>query len=95
MKNKIDILDRLQDEETYVQLSLSNGKKICGLPQCVVFDEDENGWDTIKKITFEPYPFGKFCFLGIEDVASYRCISKNELLQLVEQRSEHAPDPTL
>lgn len=73
---KYDILDRLQEEEGYVRLHLSNGKTLCGLPQCVVYDEDENGWDTVKSIMFDPYPFDHSIFLSATEIASYECIKE-------------------
>lgn len=52
--NNIDILDRLQAENGTVRLFLRNGDSIIGEPDCIVYDEDEEGYDTIKQIRFEP-----------------------------------------
>lgn len=79
MNQNIDILDRLQEEEGYIRLVLTDGRIIYGLAQCVVYDEDENGWDTEKRIMLEPYPYGNSRFFGIDDIASYECVKEEDI----------------
>lgn len=51
----IDILDKLQAVDGFVRLVLTSGEIIFGKPDCIVYDEDEEGYDTIKTIRFEPW----------------------------------------
>ena len=50
----IDVLDKLQAVDGYVRLILKSGEIVFGKPDCIVYDEDEDGYDTIKTIRFEP-----------------------------------------
>ena len=74
-----DILDVLQEEKGYVRLFLTDGRTLYGLPQCVVFDEDENGWDTVKNLMFELHPHRHPIFLGVEEIVTYERIKKEEI----------------
>ena len=49
----MDILDQLQAEDKCVQLKLSDGNTVCGYADCIVYEEDDEGWDTVKMIRFE------------------------------------------
>ena len=51
---ELDILDKLQAANSYVRLFLANGEVILGYPHCIVYDEDEEGYETIKTIRFLP-----------------------------------------
>ncbi len=53
-EESIDILDKLQNVDGYVRLVLKSGEIMYGKPDCIVHDEDEEGWETIRKIRFEP-----------------------------------------
>lgn len=79
MNSYYDILDQLQDEESYVQLFLTDGSTIFGLPQCIVWNEDENGWETIKSLMFDPRPYKCSVFFMEGQIESYRRVSKDEL----------------
>ncbi len=81
-----DILDVLQEENGYVRLSLSDGSTLYGLPQCVVYDEDENGWDTIKSIMFDPYPLGHSLFLSASEIISYERIKKEDIPEYTDRK---------
>lgn len=89
MHKNIDILDRLQDEEGYVRLTLVNGQTVYGLPQCVVFDEDEDGWETIKRLYFEALPDYRPYFWGTEDIASYQPIERNDIPSQYKPSNNH------
>ena len=52
---ELDILDKLQAAHSYVRLFLTNGEAIFGYPHCIVYEEDEEGYETIKTIRFIPY----------------------------------------
>lgn len=58
----IDILDKLAARKGFVRLDLTNGESVFGRPDCIVFEEDEEGWDTIKHIRFEPFdsPYAQY-----------------------------------
>lgn len=67
----IDILDKLQAVNGYVRLVLKSGEIMFGKPDCVVWDEDEDGYDTIKTIRFEPFEGGFAKYFKMEDVESF------------------------
>lgn len=71
MNPKIDILDRLQEETGFVRLVLVSGEIVYGRPQCIVYDEDDEGWDTIKTIMFDPWGGMHFVFYKTGDIESY------------------------
>ena len=52
---ELDILDKLQDANSYVRLVLIDGVVEYGYPHCIVYEEDEDGYETIKTIRFIPY----------------------------------------
>ena len=50
----IDVLDELQAVDGDVQFVLKNGEIQFGKPDCIVYGEDKEGFDTIKTIRFVP-----------------------------------------
>ena len=79
MTAKLDILDRLQDEEGFVRLVLTSGEITFGKPKSIVYDEDEEGWETIKTIMFEPFMGEHMMFYGLDDVESYEPYKEEEI----------------
>ena len=79
MNVTIDVPDRLQAEKEYVRLVLVSGKTVYGKPDCIVWDEDENGDELEKRIRFETWgePYAKY--YGVEDIRCYERIAKEEL----------------
>ena len=71
MNQTIDILDKLQEEEGYVRLVLRSGEIVFGRPQCIVYDEDDEGWETVKTLMFELWESRKMTFYKPEDIESY------------------------
>ena len=67
----IDILDKLQAVDGYVRLVLKSGEIIFGKPDCIVYDEDEDGYDTIKKIRFEPWGGTYAIYYTIDEIESF------------------------
>lgn len=68
----MDILDRLQEEECEVVLMLSCGKEITGRAHSIVWEEDENGLDTVKAILFKPRGAALYDVFFEDDIRSYR-----------------------
>ena len=79
MKPKLDILDRLEEENGFVRLTLSSGEIVYGEPKCIVYDEDEEGWETIKNIMFEPYFATNPVFYKIEDITKYEAVEEEDI----------------
>ena len=75
----LDILDKLQDIYGYVRLILKSGEVIYGKPDCVVYDEDENGYDTIKQIRFEPWGGKVAKYFTEEELVSYEECTEQDL----------------
>lgn len=75
----IDILDRLQVQKGYVRLILASEEIVFGKPDCIVYDEDENGDETIKQIRFEQWgePYAKY--YGVEDIKEYDPIDEDDI----------------
>lgn len=67
----IDILDGLEEVNGFVRLSLKSGEIIFGKPDCIVWDEDDEGMDTIKTIRFEPFEGGFAKYFKVEDIESF------------------------
>ena len=79
MTEQIDIVDRLQDEEGFVRIVLTSGEVVFGMPLCIVYDEDEDGWETIKTIMVRPW-FGLHnAFYRLEDIESYAPIAEEDI----------------
>ena len=72
----MDILDQLQAIKGVVQLELHSGEMMLGKPDCIVYDEDDNGDETIKKIRFEPYQEPYAVYYGLDDIKGFREIGK-------------------
>lgn len=67
----IDILDKLQAVDGYVRLVLKSGEIVFGKPDCIVYDEDEDGYDTIKSIRFEPWENEYAKYYKEEDIQDF------------------------
>lgn len=67
----IDILDELQNINGLVKLTLTSGETVFGVPDCIVWDEDEEGWETIKNIRVEPVDSVFAKYYKVEDIKSY------------------------
>ncbi|MBR3715833.1 MAG: hypothetical protein IKM18_08000 [Clostridia bacterium] len=79
MNRKLDIIDKLDGEEGFVELVLKSGGVEFGEPLGIIYNEDENGWDTIKRILFKPY-FGLHSKdYGLDDIASYKPITEDDI----------------
>ena len=79
MKQQMDILDRLQEEKGYVRIILASGEIVFGRPQSIVYDEDEEGWETVKTIMFEPWGLQHATFYKEEDIETYDPINKEDI----------------
>lgn len=75
----IDILDRLQVQKGFVRLVLSSGEIVFGKPDCIVYDEDENGDETIKRIRFEQWDETFAQYYGVEDIKEYDPIDEDDI----------------
>ena len=72
-KSKLDVLDYMQDEVGLMKVRLTDGSVIYGVADCIVMDEDEEGFDTIRNIKFNV--LGKNpIFLYPEDIKSYEMV---------------------
>lgn len=72
----MDILDKLQEIHGVVQIELYSGERLLGRPDCIVYDEDDEGWDTIKKIRFEPLQEPYAVYFGLDEIKSFREINE-------------------
>jgi hypothetical protein len=68
---RIDILDDLQSTDGFVRLFLTSGETMDGVPDCIVWYEDEEGWDTIKTIRFEPVGRTTAMYFKVEDIERF------------------------
>lgn len=75
----LDIIDKLDNEDGFVKLVLTSGKVVYGRPLMVDWLEDENGWDTIKRIAFKPYNSEFERDYGLEDIVSYEPINEEDI----------------
>lgn len=73
-----DILDDLQSENGYVELTLSTGEKVWGKPDCITWDGEE---ELDKHIRFIPYfsTSGRGVYYGVEDIKSYTPCTEEEI----------------
>ena len=78
-KQNLDIIDKLDGEEGFVELVMKSGEKVFGEPLGIIWNEDEYGWDTIKRILFKPYFSIHTRDYGIEDIDSYIPIYKDDI----------------
>lgn len=72
----VDILDELQAVKGFVRLELYSGEIVFGKPDCIVYDEDDDGDETIKKIRFEPLQEPYAVYYGLDEIKSFREINK-------------------
>jgi len=77
----IDILDKLQAVKGFVRLVLKSGEIMFGKPDCIVYDEDKNGYDTIKKIRFEPWMGGNAKYFKIDEIENFDECKEEEIPQ--------------
>ena len=75
----IDILDKLQNVDGFVRLVLKSGEIIFGQPDCIVWDEDEEGWETIKTIRFEPYLSNQAIYFKADEINSFDECEEEEI----------------
>ena len=75
----MDILDKLQSENGYVRLVMASGEIMFGKPDCIVYDEDENGDEIIKKIRFETWGEPYADYFGTDDIAEYDQIDEADI----------------
>ena len=73
-----DILDDLQSENGFVELTLSTGEKVFGKPDCITWDGEE---ELDKHIRFIPYfsTSRRAVYYGIEDIVSYVPCTREEI----------------
>lgn len=79
MKIVIDILDRLRAEKGFVRLVLASGEIVFGKPDCIVYDEDENGDEVIKQIRFEQWGETYAKYYGIDDIKEFDPIDEDDI----------------
>jgi len=82
MGKKIDILDQLENTSSYVRLVLKNGQIEYGYPENIVFLENEEGWETIKRIVFSPYyavSVSQWKDYGLEDIESFEPVKEEDI----------------
>lgn len=82
----LDILDKLQSMDGYVRLVLKSGKIIFGKPDCIVWDEDAEGWDTIKTIRVEPIEGGFAKYFKAEDIESFSQCNEKDIPSFEKSR---------
>lgn len=75
----IDILDKLQNVDGFVRLVLKSDEIIFGHPDCIVWDEDEEGWETIKTIRFEPYLSNQAEYFKADEIKSFDECEEDEI----------------
>lgn len=76
---KIDILDSLQDINGYVRPVLTSGEVLFGRPQCIVYNEDNESWETVKTIMFDPWNGIHSVFFTEEEIESFEEWEKDEI----------------
>ena len=75
----IDVLDELQAVDGYVQLVLKNGEIQFGKPDCIVYDEDKEGFDTIKTIRFVPWNSTYAVYYKEDEIQNFDEVKKKEI----------------
>ncbi len=79
-QSNLDIIDRLDGvEDGYVKLLLSTGVVVYGMPLGIIYNEDNNGWDTIKRIVVKPYHSPHSQDYGLEDILSFELIDEYDI----------------
>ena len=71
----LDSLDEIEHEDKRVQVLLKSGEIITGVSDCIVYDEDEDGEETIKNLRFIKDD-GSSRYIYLDEVESYESISK-------------------
>lgn len=75
----IDILDELQAVNGYVRMVLKSGEIIFGKPDCIVYDEDDEGFETVKSIRFEPWNEIHATYFREDDIESFDEVKESEI----------------
>lgn len=79
MNKNLDIIDRLDGEDGFVELVFKSGVTEYGTPLGITYLDDENGVPTRKRILFKPF-FGFFTQdYGLEDIDSYLPVKKDDI----------------
>lgn len=87
MRNgELDIIDKLDGEEGFVELVLKSGDVQYGEPLGIIYNEDEEGWDTVKRILFKPYLGLHSKDYELDDIVSYKPIKKESAIMLSNMR---------
>ena len=79
MKIVIDILDRLRAHKGFVRLVLESGEIVYGKPDCIVYDEDENGDEVIKLIRFEQRGKMFAKYYGVDDIREFTPVDEGDI----------------
>lgn len=75
----IDILDELQDVNSYVKLLLRSGDELYGISDCIEFDDDEETGEIIKSIRFIPMNKKYAYYLTEDDIVSFTECRKEDI----------------
>ncbi len=75
----ITIIDKLQNIDSYVRLVLATGEVIFGKPDCIVYEEDDEGWETIPTLRFEPWEIGSAKYFKAEDIERFDEVDEDEI----------------
>ena len=75
----ITIIDKLQNVDSYVRLVLKTGEVMFGKPDCIVYEEDDEGWETIPMLRFEPSDMGRAKYFKAEDIQSFDEFAEDEI----------------
>lgn len=69
-----DILDEIEYAKGRVKVILKSGEVLIGRGDCMDYDEDENGFETIKNLLFI-MDDGDYTYIYLDEVESYESIS--------------------
>ena len=69
----LDILDEIEHEDKRIKVLLKSGEVITGVSDCIVYDEDENGEETVKNLRFIN-DGGESRYVYLDEVESYEII---------------------
>ena len=86
MNTGLDIIDRLEAAESYVKLVLKNGQVDYGFTDTVFFNEDDNGWETIKRIYFQSYFSPVMVDYGLEDIETFEPIKREDIPKITNTK---------
>ncbi len=76
---KLDIIDLLDAEEGFVALTLKSGAIEFGEPLAIIYDEDDEGWETVKTILFKSYYGMNKIKYGLNDIESFIPIDEEDI----------------